>query len=119
MVALFKTNGAQVVGNTAFGTDDSSAIYVGGGDSNVIVNGNQVTSAASAVKVANAFGVGPNSTVTITGNTLYNNAYGVNVAANSVTDAVQAHRNSLTGNTVFGISNDPSSGGLVSGTCNW
>jgi hypothetical protein len=119
LVALFKTNGAQIIGNTVVGTADSSAIYIGGGDSNVLVNGNQVSSAASAVKVTNAFGVGLNSSVTITGNTLYNNAYGVNVAANSVTDTVQAHRNSLTGNTVFGISNDPSSGGLVSGTCNW
>ena len=119
LVALFKTNGAQITGNTVVGTANSSAIYVGGGDSNVFVNGNQVSSAASAVKVANAFGVGPNSSVTITGNTLYNNAYGVNVAATSVTDTVQAHRNSLTGNTAFGISNDPTSGGLVSGTCNW
>jgi len=119
LVALFKTNGAQITGNTVVGTANSSAIYVGGGDSNVFVNGNQVSSAAPAVKVANAFGVGPNSSVTITGNTLYNNAYGVNVAATSVTDTVQAHRNSLTGNTAFGISNDPTSGGLVSGTCNW
>lgn len=119
LIALFKTNGAQIIGNTVVGTADSSAIYVGGGDSNVFVNGNQVSSAVSAVKVANSFGVGPNSSVTITGNTLHNNEYGVNVALNSVTDTVQAHRNSLTGNTLFGISNDPSSGGLVDGTCNW
>jgi hypothetical protein len=119
LVALFKTNGAQITGNTVVGGGGASAIYIGGGDSNVTVSGNQVSSAGSAVKVANAFGVGLNSTVMITGNTLYNNAYGVNVAVNSVTGTVQAHRNSLTGNTVFGISNDPSSGGLVSGTCNW
>ena len=118
LVALFKTNGSQITGNTVVGAG-FSAIYIGGGDSNVLVTANQVTSASSAVKVANAFGVGPNSSVTITGNTLYNNAYGVNVAATSVTDTVQAHRNSLTGNTLFGIFNDPSSGGLVSGNCNW
>jgi len=118
LVALFKTNGSQITGNTVVGAG-FSAIYIGGGDSNVLVTANQVTSASSAVKVANDFGVGPNSSVTITGNTLYNNAYGINVAATSVTDTVQAHRNSLTGNTLFGISNDPTSGGLVSGTCNW
>ena len=83
------------------------------------MSGNQVNSAASAVKVTNFFLVGLNSGVTITGNALSNNDYGVNVATNSVTDAVQAHRNSLTGNTLFGISNDPSSGGSVNGTCNW
>jgi hypothetical protein len=119
LIALFKTNGAQIIGNTIVGTADSSAIYVGGGDSNVLVSGNQVSSAVSAVKIANSFGVGPNSSVTITGNTLDNNQYGVNVALNSVTDTVQAHRNSLTGNTLFGISNDTASGGMVNGTCNW
>ena len=119
LIALFKTNGAQIIGNTVVGTADSSAIYVGGGDSNVFVSGNQVSSAASGVKVANSFGVGTNSTVTIANNRLNNNAYGVNVATNSVTDTVQAHRNSLTGNTAFGISNDPASGGMVNGTCNW
>ena len=119
LVALFKTNGAQIAGNTVVGTANSSAIYIGGGNSNVTVSGNVVSSAASAVKVANSFGVGINSSVTITGNTLSNNSYGVNVAAGSTTGTVQAHRNSLTGNTIFGILNDPSSGGLVSGTCNW
>jgi hypothetical protein len=83
------------------------------------VSGNQVSSASSAVKVNNDFGIGSNSTVTITGNTLYNNSYGVRVTLNSVTDTVQVHRNSLTGNTLFGIFNDPNSGGLVSGSCNW
>jgi hypothetical protein len=119
LVALFKTNGAQISGNTVVGGGGSSAIYIGGANSNVTVGGNQVSSAGSAVKVANAFGDGTNSGVTITGNTLNNNAYGVNVAASSVTDTVGAHRNSITGNTSFGISNDPSSGGSVNGTCNW
>jgi hypothetical protein len=119
LLALFKTNGAQITGNTVIGDGASSAIYIGGGDSNVLVAGNQVTAAGSAVKVANNFGVGPNSTLTITGNKLYNNAYGVNVDVNSTTDTVQAHRNALTGNAFFGIFNDPTSGGIVNGTCNW
>lgn len=120
LIALFKTNGAQITGNTIVGDGASSAIFIGGGDSNVSVSGNQVSSAGRAVSVNNIIvPPTPNSTVTITGNTLYNNAYGVSVAANSVTDTVQAHRNSLTGNTLFGIFNDPSSGGIVNGTCNW
>lgn len=118
LIALFKTNGAQIIGNTVVGSG-ASAIYVGGGDSNVFVSGNQVSSATSAVKVANGFGDGTNSTVTITSNRLFNNAYGVNVATNSVSDTVQARRNSLTGNTLFGIFNDTASGGMVNGTCNW
>ena len=118
LIALFKTNGAQITGNTIVGDGASSAIFIGGGDSNVGVSGNQVSSAGSAVRVNNIIG-SPNSSVTITGNILKNNINGVSVAANSVTDTVQAHRNSLTGNTGFGISNDPSSGGMVNGTCNW
>lgn len=118
LIALFKTNGAQITGNTVVGDGASSAIFIGGGDSNVTVSANQVSSAGSAVRVNNIIN-SFNSSVTITWNTLKNNANGVSVAANSVTDTVQAHRNSLTGNTLFGISNDPSSGGLVSGTCNW
>lgn len=119
LIALFKTNGAQISGNTVVGIANSSAIYIGGGNSNVLVSGNQVTSAKSAVKIANDFAVGTNSTVTITNNRLFNNIYGVNVTTNSVSDTVQAHRNSLTGNTLFGIFNDTASGGVVNGTCNW
>src|SRR5437588_6977085 len=118
LIALFKTNGAQITGNTIVGDGASSAIFIGGGDSNVSVSGNQVRSAGSAVRVNNIIG-SPNSSVIIAGNILKNNINGVSVATNSVTDTVQAHRNSLTGNTGFGISNDPSSGGMVNGTCNW
>ena len=95
LIALFKTNGARITGNTVVGDRASSAIYIGGGDSNVTVSGNKVSSAGSAVKVTNSFGDGANSDVTINGN-------------------------SLSGNTVFGISNDPSSGvARLDGTCNW
>jgi hypothetical protein len=119
LIALFKTNTASITGNTITGGGGSSAVYIGGGDSNVTVTGNQVSSAGAAVKVANAFGVGVNSNVTITGNTLQTNDYGVYVTLPSVTTAntVAAHRNSLAGNTLFGINNEAT--GTLSGTCNW
>ena len=119
LVALFKTNGAWVTGNTIVGASDSSAIYIGGGDSNITVSGNNVRSAASAVKVANAYGVGPNSAITVTNNTLNNNGYGVNVGIGAIgaAETVQVHQNSLAGNSTFGVNN--SSSGGVAGTCNW
>src|ERR1700674_812979 len=119
LIALFKTNGAQITGNTVIGGGGSSAIYIGGADSNVTVSGNQVSSAGAAVKVANAFGDGVNSSVTITGNTLQTNTYGVYVTSPSVTTAstVVAHQNNLTGNTLFGINNEAT--GTLNGTCNW
>jgi hypothetical protein len=120
LIALFKTDGAQITNNTVVGTADSSAIYIGGANSNVLVSGNQVSSAMSAIKIANTFGDGVNSNVTITGNTLNNNQYGVNVDANSENGTVVANRNSLASDTPFGIFNDPASGaGTLNGTCNW
>jgi len=120
LIALFKTANAQITGNTVVGDSGSSAIYIGGANSNVTVSGNQVSAAASAVKVANSFGDGANSSVTITGNTLQNNQYGVNVAANSENGTVVAHKNAITGNAVFGVNNDPASGTTtLDGTCNW
>ena len=119
LVALFKTNGATVSGNTVVGDSNSSAIYIGGGDSNVGIVGNSVTAAGSAVNVANGFGVGPNSVISITRNTLQNSKDGVKVGATAVTSAgtVVANRNRLTGNSMFGFENLSSFN--QDGTCNW
>ncbi|MBM2620977.1 right-handed parallel beta-helix repeat-containing protein [Actinoplanes sp. LDG1-06] len=117
LVALFKTTGATISGNTVTGNGSSSAIYVGGGNSQVVVSGNTISSSASGVKLANDFGVGTNSAVSITGNTLRNNQYGVNVAAASGT--VKINRNNLTGNSQYGVFNNPASGAAADATCNW
>ncbi len=107
LVAVFKTNGAQITCNTVVGDGGSSAIYIGGGDSNITVSGNTVSSAGSAVNVANDFGVGTNSNVTITRNNLHNNKTGVKVGAPAIASAgtVVANRNNLTGNSLFGVNN--------------
>ncbi|MGX6607681.1 hypothetical protein ACWKSP_36980, partial [Micromonosporaceae bacterium Da 78-11] len=119
LVALFKTSGARVTGNTVVSAAGSSAVHIGGGNSNVSVSGNTISAAGSAVKVANSFGVGTNSGVNISKNFLRNNEYGVNVGAASTTTAVLANRNSLTGNSKFGVFNDPASGASTNATCNW
>ena len=119
LVALFKTNHAFVVGNTVKGDGHSSAIYVGGANSNVLVDCNTVGSAGTGVNVANDFGDGPNSAVTITGNNLHDNASGVKVGPTAVAAAgtVVANRNRLTGNTAFGVNN--LSAFNVDATRNW
>jgi len=119
LVALFKTNGAQISRNKVVGGGGSSAIYIGGGDSNVTVSRNEVSSAGSAVKVANDFGIGPNSSVTIWKNNLHNNTTGVKIGATAVAVAntVVANRNSLTQNTDFGVNNLSSFN--ADATCNW
>ena len=119
LVALFKTNHALVSGNTVKGDGASSAIYVGGADSNILVSCNTVSSAGTGVNVANDFGDGANSAVTITGNDLHNNTSGVKVGSIAVAAAgtVVANRNSLTGNTAFGVNN--LSAFNVNATNNW
>ena len=119
LVALFKTNHAVVTGNTVKGDPNASAIYVGGADSNVLVNCNTVSGAGTGVNVANAFGDGPNAAVTITGNDLHDNTNGVKIGATAVAVAntVMANRNRLTGNTAFGVNN--LSGITVDATNNW
>lgn len=120
LIAIFNTNTVAISGNTSVGDLSSSAIYIGGANSNVAVSGNNVSSAITAVKVANSFGDGANSNVTITGNILRNNQYGVNVAVGSENSTVVANQNSITGNTIFGVFNDPASGvASLNGTCNW
>lgn len=119
LIAVFNTNIVTISGNTYVGDTSSSAIYIGGADSNVAVTDNNVSLATTAVKVANFYGDGVNSNVTITGNTLQTNTYGVYVTLPSVTTAntVAAHQNSLTGNTLFGINNEAT--GTLAGSCNW
>lgn len=120
LIALFKTNSAQITGNTVIGDGVSSAIYIGGSNSNVSVSGNTVSSAGSAVNVTNyANSIGPNSSVTITGNNLHNNLRGIRVGPTGVASAntVVAHMNSLTGNAEFGLTNQSSFN--VDATCNW
>jgi hypothetical protein len=119
LAALFFTTGARVTGNTVTGANGSSAVYIGGANSDVTVADNTISGAGSAVKVANDFSDGRNSAVTITRNTLRNNKYGVNVAAGSATGTVTATRNTITGNSLYGVLNDPGSGGSVNATCNW
>jgi hypothetical protein len=119
LAALFKTTGARVTGNTVVGDGASSAIYIGGANHGVTVTDNTISAAGAAVKVANDFGDGTNSAVTISRNTLRRNQYGVNVAKASTTGAVQATRNSITGNTLYGVFSDPAAGADTNATCNW
>ncbi|MEV6842352.1 right-handed parallel beta-helix repeat-containing protein [Actinoplanes sp. NPDC051411] len=119
LVALFKTTGARITGNTVTGGTGASAIYIGGADHNVTVTDNTISDAGSAVKVANDFGGGASSAVTITRNTLRKNQYAVNVAKDATTGGVHANRNSITGNARYGVFTDPAAGARTDATCNW
>ncbi|HLI50516.1 MAG TPA: right-handed parallel beta-helix repeat-containing protein [Thermomicrobiaceae bacterium] len=117
LIALFYTNGAQITDNVITGAG-GSAIYIGGGSTNITVSGNSVTGGtAKAINVANDFGDGANSSITITGNTLKNNAYGIYVGATALSGTIEAHTNAIAGNTQFGVANY--SDNLVDAANNW
>jgi hypothetical protein len=118
LAALFFTTGARVTGNTVAGAATSSAVYIGGATHDTTVSGNTINGAASAVKVIAASG-GKNAGVSITRNTLRNNGFGVNVIAASTTDAVLVNRNTITGNSTYGVFTDPAAGATTNATCNW
>jgi hypothetical protein len=117
LVAIFKTTGARVTGNTVAGDGSSSAVYLGGANRDITVSDNTISGAGSAVKVAKD--AGTNAGITVTRNTLRKNQYGVNITAGSMTDPIHATRNSITGNTLYGVFNDPTSGAKADATCNW
>jgi len=119
LAALFKTDRATIAGNTISGHHGSSAIYIGGADSNIVVRNNTVISAGSGVNVANDFGIGTNSGVKIVSNTLQNNTNGIKVGALAVAAdrAVLASHNQITGSTDHGFNNFSSFN--QEATCNW
>jgi hypothetical protein len=119
LIALFKTNGAQITNNTIVGAPNSSAVYIGGANSNVTVSGNDVSSASTGVNIANDFADGVNSTVSITTNKLHSNGNGIKIgsAAISTAGTIVANRNQLTGNTAFGFDNLSTFN--ADATCNW
>jgi hypothetical protein len=107
LIAFFKTKNALVAGNTVKGDGHSSAIYIGGANSNILVDCNTVSFAGTGVNVADDFADGANSAITITGNNLHDNTSGVKVGPTAVAaaDTVVANLNRLTHNTAFGVNN--------------
>jgi hypothetical protein len=121
-LALFKLASAQITFNSAMGLT-SSAVFLGGQNSNIQFSSNNFSNnSAKAININNVLG-SVNSGISIGGvglsNNLSNNTYGVYVAAGSVNDNPSVAHNNLSGNSVFGIYNDATSGGSVDASNNW
>lgn len=106
LVAFFYTVDATVSNNVVT-NPTGSAIYIGGADKDITVKNNVVSNTADsthkAVNVANDFGFGPNTDVTVHQNQFTDDQYGVSVEAGAITDGpVNAKNNwwgSVTGPT--------------------
>lgn len=116
-IVLFNTTTVVVQGNTSTNSP-GSGVLVGGGVNGITVGGNRIVNAAgSAVAVAD-FGFGPNSGISISGNTLVNNLRAIRLAPASVSDTVEAHFNRIAGNTT-GVVNAAGPGGALNAENNW
>lgn len=101
-IAIFNNDGSVITGNVVTGGSTGfGAIFIGGGDKNIVISGNRVTgNAAAAIFIFNfltSFGVGPNGSVSITGNTLLNNFKGVGSVGNPM--PIEMHFNRIVNNT--------------------
>jgi hypothetical protein len=115
---VFNTNNSQVSGNTVTGTA-SSAIFIGGGNTNLLVSENSITgNGGSAISLSGGFGYPADSNITIKSNDLINNVRGVNIGsgANSTT-GIGIHFNRIVGNSTAGITNTSTS--AIDAENNW
>ncbi|HEU0266276.1 MAG TPA: hypothetical protein VFQ70_01485 [Candidatus Saccharimonadaceae bacterium] len=69
LAALFNVWSSTVSNNKATGVD-GSAVYIGGHDGYITVVGNTISQSTTAINVANDFGDGPNSNVSVHANYL-------------------------------------------------
>lgn len=106
---IFATNNGQVTGNTVTNAS-ASAIFIGGGNTNLLISNNSITGGSStAVSFSGGFGYPADSNITVRSNTLNNNVRGVNVGsgANGAT-GININFNRIVGNTTAGINNTSS-----------
>lgn len=116
---VFNTGNGQVTGNTVTGTA-STAVFIGGGNSNLLVANNSITgNGGSAVGLSGGFGYPADAGITIRSNALIGNLRGVNIATGAdSTTGIEVHFNRIVGNTAFGILNG-SATATVNAENNW
>jgi parallel beta-helix repeat protein len=118
LVVLQSSSGATIAGNSATGTV-GSGIYLANSNNGVDISGNDLDSAggASAVRVSDAFGVGANQNVTVTGNTIRGAwTYAINANAGTLSGHLVAWQNRFS----VGINNaDADPANSINAAGNW
>jgi Right handed beta helix region/RTX calcium-binding nonapeptide repeat (4 copies) len=105
-ILLSKTDGATVEGNT-FTDNANNAIQLLGEAKNIGIVGNEINNPGfSGIRIrdcdAGSCGtaIGPNSNVSVIGNTLLSGEFGINVGDHGYAGTLEAHANRIVGNTV-------------------
>lgn len=122
-IAVFLTDDLTVTGNTINDTDSGdgngrfSAIYLGGGVDDALVQDNTVMLASTGVRIDNQVPE-PNTDVEVLGNTLTDNDNGIRISNGATSGTLEVHGNRLVDNTTAAINNeDP--GDSVDAENNW
>lgn len=103
---LFATLDSQVSGNVVT-TPGGSAIFIGGGNTNLSISNNSITGGAgTAISVSGGFGYPADAGINITGNDLRNNVRAINVGTGAnTTTGIEVHHNRFVGNSTAAITN--------------
>jgi len=118
-IALFNSYGIDITHNTS--TDaNSSAVYIGGGDSDIHLDKNVLVNANGAgVEVANDFAAGPNSGVLVEHGGVRKNDQGVLLGNGGVSDTLQVHRVKIATTNTKGVVNNDAGNSVIDASENW
>ena len=105
---VFITNNGLVDSNTVTGAD-SSAIFIGGGNTNLTVSNNTIKNGtSSAVSLSGGFGYSSDAGINILSNNLEGNLRGIRINSGQfgadTTTGIEAHFNRIKGNSNNGVS---------------
>jgi hypothetical protein len=118
LVVLQSSSGVTIAGNSATGTV-GSGVYLANSNNGVDISGNDLDSAGgvSAIRVSDAFGVGANQNVTVTGNTVRGAwTYAINANAGTLSGHLVAWQNRFS----VGINNaDTDPANSINAAGNW
>lgn len=94
-IALFTTTNSTIAGNSSIGNTVDGTIYLGGGNSGITVLTNVLNNGVEGVVVENAYGVGVNSSITVSPNNCIagNSTNGLRVSHLGYTGSLSATNN--------------------------
>ena len=115
-IVLFNSMTGSIANNIST-APQGSGLFLGGGNNGVDVTGNTISGGVSSAVNVQDVGYGPNTSISVLGNTLTENGYGIRVNAGALATPLEAHFNRIVGNTTAGLHNNSTS--QVNAENNW
>ena len=115
-IVLFNSMTGSIANNIST-APQGSGLFLGGGNNGVDVTGNTISGGVSSAVNVQDVGYGPNTSISVLGNTLTENGYGIRVNAGALATPLEAHFNRIVGSTTSGLHNNSTS--QVNAENNW